>query len=99
GAADFNHDGSPDILWQNTVTGERVIWLMNGTTFVDSVELGTISTDWSIAGTGDFDADGSPDLLWQNTVTGEHVLWLMDGTSFTWAVSLGTTATQWSIRD
>ena len=28
--ADFNSDRQTDILWQNTVTGERYIWFMNG---------------------------------------------------------------------
>jgi hypothetical protein len=32
GTADFNGDGTPDILWQNVTTGEASIWYMNGTT-------------------------------------------------------------------
>src|SRR5216117_2955576 len=28
--SDFNGDGKSDILWQNTSTGQRLIWLMNG---------------------------------------------------------------------
>ena len=31
GAGDFNGDGKSDILWQNSATGQRSIWLMNGT--------------------------------------------------------------------
>jgi hypothetical protein len=45
---DFNGDGKADILWQNNVTGQRVIWLMNGTTYQSSVGLGTVPTSWSI---------------------------------------------------
>ena len=31
GTGDFNHDGSGDILWRNSITGQEVIWHMNGT--------------------------------------------------------------------
>jgi hypothetical protein len=96
-AADFNADGDSDILWQNTATGDRLLWLMNGTSFSSGVDLGTISTQWQIAAIGDFNADGQPDILWQNTSTGERLIWLMNGTAFGSSVSLGTVATQWSI--
>jgi len=45
---DFNGDCKSDILWQNTSTGQRVISLMNGTTFQSFVSLGTVGTSWSI---------------------------------------------------
>jgi len=46
--SDFNGDGKADILWQNSVTGERSIWIMNGTTRTSSVSLPTLWTAWSI---------------------------------------------------
>lgn len=46
--SDFNGDGKADILWQNTSTGQRIIWLMNGTSLQSSVNLGTLGTSWSI---------------------------------------------------
>jgi hypothetical protein len=46
--SDFNGDGKADILWQNTSTGQRVIWLMNGTTHTSTVNLATEGTSWSI---------------------------------------------------
>jgi hypothetical protein len=96
-AADFNGDGKSDLLWQNTTTGERSLWLMNGTSFQSSAGLGTISNDWSIAATGDFNGDGKPDILWQNSTTGERLIWLMNGTAFGSSVSLGTVPLAWSI--
>ena len=48
GAADFNGDGKTDILWENRVTGERVIWLMNGTSIGSGVDLGAFATEWDI---------------------------------------------------
>ena len=51
------------IVWQNITTGERGIWLMNGTTKTGDASLGTVPTEWSIAGTGDFNGDGKGDFL------------------------------------
>jgi hypothetical protein len=48
GCHDFNNDCNADILWQNNSTGQRVIWLMNGTTHQSSVSLGGVPTSWSI---------------------------------------------------
>jgi hypothetical protein len=95
--SDFNGDGKSDILWQNTATGQRIIWLMNGTAFQSTVNLGIVGTSWSIAGSGDFNGDGKSDILWQNAVTGQRIIWLMNGTTFQSTVDLGIVGTAWSI--
>jgi len=70
GNGDFNSDSKPDILWQNTSTGECAIWFMNGTSHTGgSGVFATAPTEWQIAGTGDFNADGQPDIVWQNIST------------------------------
>jgi hypothetical protein len=97
GAADFNGDGKPDLILQNTVNGQRAIWLMNGTTEVSSVSLGFVTTDWDLVGAADFNGDGKPDLIWQNTVNGQRAIWLMNGTTLGSSVSLGTVTTDWDI--
>jgi streptogramin lyase len=94
---DFNGDGKPDLLWENSTTGDNYIWLMDGTTFQSSVYLATLSTDWSIAGTGDFNGDGKTDLVWENASTGDRYFWLMNGSTFTSAVYLGNLAPSWHI--
>jgi len=96
-ASDFNGNGGSDLVWQNLATGDRSIWLMNGTNFSSSAYLGAISTDWKIVATGDLNGDGKPDLLWENSTTGEHVAWLMNGTAFTSSVSLGIVPVAWSV--
>jgi fructose-specific phosphotransferase system IIC component len=105
GTGDFNSDSKTDILWQNTMTGQRALWLMNGIaggfTPASIVNLGYVDTNWVIAGTGDFDNDSQTDILWQNTVTGQRALWLMNGVGggFTPAsvVNLGYVDTNWVI--
>jgi uncharacterized delta-60 repeat protein len=77
---DFDADGLSDILWQNTATGQRYAWFMDGLTRKGGAfNIATVPTDWSMAGTGDFDADGQADILWQNTVTGQRNVWYMNG--------------------
>jgi hypothetical protein len=45
---DGRGDGKADILWQNSSTGQRGIWLMNGTTLQSTVSLGAVATSWTI---------------------------------------------------
>ncbi len=96
-ANDFSADGRPDLLWQNTLTGQRSIWLMNGLTATGGVDLGTLPVEWVIAGSGDFTGDGKTDLVWQNTVTGQRSIWVMNGTSALYGVDLGTVPLDWWI--
>jgi hypothetical protein len=98
-SSDFNGDGHRDMLWQNFATGERRIWLMNGTTYTSSVSLGFVPPAWSIAASGDFTGDGKPDLVWQNHSTGQRAIWVMNGTTtgIGRSVNLGTVPTQWRI--
>jgi hypothetical protein len=103
GTGDFNADHQTDILWQNSLTGQRALWLMNGIsggfTPASIVNLGYVDTNWVMAGTGDFNSDSKTDILWQNTVTGQRALWLMNGIGggFTPAniVNLGFVDTNW----
>jgi cyclophilin family peptidyl-prolyl cis-trans isomerase len=94
---DFNNDGKFDILWQNSATGQRSIWLMNGTVRASSVNLPAVATEWNIVGSGDFNRDGNSDILWQNGLTGQRSIWLMNRTSRTSSVNLGFVSTDWNI--
>jgi len=95
--ADFNGDGQADLVWQNASTGERKVWLMNGTALGSEVSLGTVPTAWQIAGAGDFNGDGQTDILFENTQTGERGIWLMIGTNVADWASLGTLPLEWRI--
>jgi glucose/arabinose dehydrogenase len=95
--SDFNADREADILWQNSSTGQRAIWLMNGTTHTSTVNLGFVAASWSIVGSGDFNADSKSDILWQNNATGQRLIWIMNATALQSSVNLGTVSTSWSI--
>ena len=98
GFADFNADAKTDLVWSNTSTGDRYLWLMNGTSYSSSVFLGVMTTPWQIAATGDFNGDGKTDLVWQNNSTGDRYLWLMNGTGWSSSISLGVVPIAWQIN-
>lgn len=94
---DFNQDRSADLVWQNRITGERGIWLMNGSSLLGVLFIPTVSVDWEIATTGDFNGDGKTDLVWQNVVTGQRGIWLMNGHVPAGEFLLPTVPTVWQI--
>jgi hypothetical protein len=95
--ADFNGDGKTDLVWSNTTTGDRYVWLMNGTTFASSTYIGKVDPIWRIVGTGDFNGDGKTDIVFENTTTGDRYVWLMNGTTYSSSVYLGNVGTAWHI--
>ncbi len=75
-AADFNRDTRPDLLWQNSATGQVRIWFMNGTALSNVLNLGTeADLNWQVVGAGDFNRDTRPDLVWRNRTTGQVRVW------------------------
>jgi hypothetical protein len=72
----------PDLIWQNEVTGQVSVWLMDGTTRRDGRLLSPSvveDTDWRIVGVADFNQDGHSDLLWQHQSSGLIAVWYMSG--------------------
>ena len=98
---DFNGDGSSDVLWRNTVTGENWIYLMDGGSILASESINTIDDlNWSVAGTGDFDGDGKADILWRNVESGENWIYLMDGTNVQTSQALdAVTNLDWEVQE
>ncbi len=72
---------TPSIIWRNTSTGQVEIWAMNGTSMTSNTIIGTVSSPWTVVGTGDFNQDGNPDLLLVNTSTGQEEVWYMNGST------------------
>jgi hypothetical protein len=73
--SDFDGDGSSDLLWRNSSTGEAILWYMNGASTKDKVSVGMVSDqNWRISGIADFDNDGGTDILWRNNSSGENYI-------------------------
>jgi hypothetical protein len=63
--ADFNHNGTDDILVHRDVGGQRTleVMVMNNNTVVANTTIGVNGVTWQVDGTGDFNHDGTPDIL------------------------------------
>jgi subtilase family serine protease len=88
---------TPSLVWQNTSTGERAVWFMNGINFLSSDMFATVPTQWQICATADLSNDGHLDLIWQNTTTGERAVWVTDGLNLISAEVFATVPTEWQI--
>ncbi|MBR1123356.1 PD40 domain-containing protein [Bradyrhizobium lablabi] len=92
---DFDGDGKSDIVWRNDA-GVGQIWDMDGATILETNSLGTVPTNWKVAGIGDFNADGNTDLLWRNDA-GVTQIWKMDDSAFANTHNLGVIPAVWKL--
>ncbi|HEV2472065.1 MAG TPA: FG-GAP-like repeat-containing protein, partial [Chthonomonadales bacterium] len=84
GVGDFNGDGRPDLLFQNSGTGDLAYWLMDGSQRISYGLLAPSSSGslaWRVVGVADLNGDGWPDLVFQNQSSGQLAYWLMYGTT------------------
>jgi hypothetical protein len=82
GLADFNGDGSVDLLWQHRRTGELYVWFMNGTTAVSGASTSPArlaNARAQVVRVTDLNEDGKPDILFQDQTTGDLRVWYMNG--------------------
>ena len=96
-AKDFNVDGQADLIWENTVTGQRGIWILKNGGVASAINLPTIPTQWRITGSADFLGNGQADLVWENTVTGQRGIWILENGGLASIINLPTIPTQWHI--
>ena len=45
---DFLGNGQSDLVWENTTTGQRAIWLMKNGVHSSSISLPTVQPQWHI---------------------------------------------------
>jgi hypothetical protein len=83
GVADFNGDGTPDLVLQNRSTRGVSFLALQGVTVVGGATLPQIpASDYALVGIGDYNSDGKPDLLFQSGSSGQIVYWLLNHTTF-----------------
>ena len=78
-AADFNNDGKADLLLRNGVSGQNVLWEMDGGDIIAESLFGRDipDTNWHIEGARDFDNNGTIDVLLRQRAAGQALLWSM----------------------
>ena len=106
GVGDFNHDGKPDLLWQDQSTGDVAVWTFNNEQRISTSWLSLLSgthgdpdVNWKVVGAADLNGDGQLDLVWSHVQTGALRIWHMDGLLQIDSVpiALGTGDPQWEV--
>jgi hypothetical protein len=92
---DFNGDGTSDILWRNSTTGDVGAWEISGGQ-ASWAGFGNGANPWQVVGTGDFNHDGTSDILWRNSTTGDVGTWEISGGQASWA-GFGNGANPWQV--
>ncbi|MFP4106050.1 MAG: FG-GAP repeat domain-containing protein [Phycisphaerae bacterium] len=106
--ADYDQNGSADILWRRESDGANMIWLMDGNTVASRQQIMPLDVNaWKVAPTAwhvprptrvenDFNGDGQADILWRKEM-GNTSIWLMDGNDVETRVSLPAVNPVWDI--
>jgi hypothetical protein len=96
---DFDGDSVNDLLWQNSVSGQLYIWLMNHTALSNGLQPPAGLTGWRVATTADLDGDGDADIVWQQPQTGDLRVWFMNGATLrsSQPISPGRVNPSWTI--
>jgi uncharacterized repeat protein (TIGR01451 family) len=86
-AADFNGDGVPDVVWENSSTYQVIVWYMGGSGGTTMLGANWISQEgepgWQVVAAADFNGDGVPDIVWENATTSQVIVWYMGGSGGT----------------
>jgi hypothetical protein len=98
-AADFDGNGTPDLVWQYTPTRQVTVNYyggVGGAAYQGWNWLNqTGDLGWTVVGANDFNGDGVPDLVWQNDTTAQVTVNYYGGaggatlTGWNWLAPLG----------
>ena len=78
-------------------TGQLDDWQMANGNWAKSVDLGSRTPDWQIAGNPDLNGDGTDDILWRDRWTGQLDNWQMNNGNWSRSVDLGSRTPDWQI--
>jgi hypothetical protein len=99
--SDFNHDGHPDVIWEEPKVGWAQVWYLGDPQGISVTGAANVSqkNPWNVVGIGDFDGDGAPDVVWQDPVSGAVQVWYLGGLGGTTLISAAniTTENPWRV--
>src|SRR5262245_31392711 len=103
--ADFNHNGTSDILVHHDAGGQRTLeaMVMNNNVVQSNVTIGVNGINWDVDGTGDFNHDGTPDILQHQINLANGSMTLRDlvmspnAVQVQSATTMGTSGASWQV--
>lgn len=98
-SGDFDGNGKSDILWQNNVTGQTEVYLMNGASIATTGAALSPGVNYTAIGSGDFNNDGKSDILFRNTTDESAMIWTMNGAAQSGpAINIGQIAPGFTLK-
>jgi sugar lactone lactonase YvrE len=82
GVADFNGDGTPDLLLRNLGDGRNLIWYMNGAQVAQGSAFFLVDPNFRVEILGDFNGDYKTDIGWRRIGGSTVDFWLMNGHTY-----------------
>jgi hypothetical protein len=83
-AADFDGNGTPDLVWENMPSGQVTVNYYGGSGGATYQGWNWLNSSgdpgWTVVGANDFNGDGVPDLVWQNNTTAQVTVNYYGGT-------------------
>ena len=90
GFADFNQDGTTDMMLRNKNTGQFEVYDIRSNAITSAFNIGTVGPDFQTAGFGAFHAAGASDMILRNKNTGEFEVYDIVNNQITSANSMGS---------
>jgi hypothetical protein len=95
--ADFNGDGYPDYVLQNTSTHQTTLWYLNNNVYIGSATAPTLPAGWSLACAADFNLDTHPDYALFIATTSQTVIGYLSGPTIIGAALGPTLSPGWEL--
>jgi autotransporter-associated beta strand protein len=96
-AADFNGDGTSDILFRNDAVGDTGFYAMVNGVNTGWHDVGASSSAYKVVGAGDFSGEGNSDVAYRNSTTGDTGFYsIVNGANTGWT-DIGLTSTAYSV--
>ncbi|HEX5066942.1 MAG TPA: VCBS repeat-containing protein, partial [Myxococcota bacterium] len=96
---DYDGDGTADLLWRDELTGQLIVWLIRAGAVASGggLDLGSVTSDWTVAGRGDFDGDGRDDIALARPQPGVVDILLMNGKAIASRVVRNAPSDRWRL--
>ena len=96
GLADFNGDGSNDMLLRNSNTGGFEVYDISNNNVINASFMGAVGSNWQVMGFGNFSSNpGETDMLMRDGNTGQFLVYQIANNTVTNAYSLGAVGVDW----
>jgi hypothetical protein len=97
GAGDLTGEGTSDVLWYNSSTGNVDLWKISNGQWAGSADPGFHPRGWQPTAFGDLNGDGTGDVVWYNSSTGNIDLWKMSNGQWAGSVNIGSHPLGWQL--